>query len=117
MSAHQVLLSPFRLRNLELKNRLVSAAHANGYASGGKPKERYQAYHEARAQGGIGLIVIGGSSNISRDSGSIYGQIYVGHDEVIPDFQALADRIHRHDCAVFCQITHMGRRTSWQGGD
>ena len=117
MTAHRVLLSPFRLGALALKNRLVSAAHANGFAVNGKPQERYQTYHEARARGGIGLIVIGGSSNISRDSGSIYGQIYVGNDDVIPYFQETARRVHRYDCGIMCQLTHMGRRTSWLGGD
>jgi 2,4-dienoyl-CoA reductase-like NADH-dependent reductase (Old Yellow Enzyme family) len=96
---------------------MVSTAHANGYLSGGLPGERYQAYHEARAKGGLALTVIGGSSNIARDSGAIYGQMYVGDDRIIPHFQSVSRRLHRHGCAVICQITHMGRRTSWQGGD
>ena len=40
-------------------------------------------HHEEKAKGGIGLTMFGGSSNVSRDSGSIYGQIYVGDDRVI----------------------------------
>lgn len=117
MTAAKTVFSPYRLRKLELKNRIVSVAHASGFTEGGMPAERYQAYHEEKAKGGLALTIIGGSSNIARDSGSIYGQIYVGNDAVIPHFKALARRIHTHDCAVFCQITHMGRRTSWQGGE
>ena len=117
MSGYSALLSPFQLGKLTLKNRLVSTAHANGYLSGGVPGERYQRYHEERAKGGLALTVFGGSSNIARDSGAIYGQIYVGDDRVIPHFQSFADRMHAHECALICQITHMGRRTSWQGGD
>ncbi len=116
-TASGAAFSPFQLRSLHLKNRIVSTAHASGFTEGGLPAERYQAYHEEKAKGGIALTVIGGSSNIARDSGSIYGQIYVGNDAVIPHFQSLARRVHAHDCAVFCQITHMGRRTSWQGGE
>ncbi len=117
MSAYAALMSPFDLGKLTLRNRLVSTAHANGYITDGVPGERYQAYHEERARGGLALTVFGGSSNISRDSGAIYGQIYVGDDRVIPHFQRFADRMHAHDCALICQISHMGRRTSWQGGD
>ena len=117
MNAYSALLSPFQLGKLTLKNRMVSAAHANGYLSAGLPGERYQRYHEERARGGLALTVFGGSSNVARDSGAIYGQIYVGDDKVIPHFQSFAKRIHQHGCALICQITHMGRRTSWQGGD
>lgn len=117
MSAYSALLSPFELGTITLKNRLVSTAHANGYLVDGLPGERYQRYHEERARGGLALAVFGGSSNVARDSGAIYGQIYVGSDRVIPAFQSFAKRMHAHGCALICQITHMGRRTSWQGGD
>lgn len=117
MSAYKALLSSFDLKHLTLRNRVVSTAHAPGYAEEGRPRERYQLYHEEKARGGIGLTMFGGSSNVARDSGSIYGQIYVGDDGIIPYFKAFADRIHAHDTALMCQITHMGRRTSWDTGD
>lgn len=117
MSAYKSLLSPITIRNRTFRNRVLSTAHAPGYAEGGKPGERYQAYHEEKAKGGIGLTMFGGSSNISRDSGSIYGQIYVGDDSIIPAFRAFADRVHKHGAGLMCQITHMGRRTGWASGD
>ena len=117
MNAYPSLLSPFKLKQLDLKNRVVSAAHAPIYTEDGLPKQRYQAYHEEKAKGGVGLSIFGGSSNVSRDSGSIYGQIYVGDDRVIPWFQQFAERMHSYDTALMCQITHMGRRTSWDTGD
>lgn len=94
----------------------MSTAHAPVYAQDGKPGIRYQLYHEEKVKGGIALTAFGGSSNVSADSGSIYGQIYVGSDEVIPCFQEFADRVHAHGGALMCQITHMGRRTSWENG-
>ena len=111
------LLSPISIRNRTFRNRVVSTAHAPSYAEGGKPAERYQAYHEEKARGEIGLTMFGGSSNVSRDSGSIYGQIFVGDDSIIPVFRAFADRVHRHGAGLMCQITHMGRRTGWAAGD
>lgn len=117
MSSYKNLLSPITIRGRTFKNRVLSTAHAPGYAESGKPLDRYQAYHEEKAKGGIGLTMFGGSSNISRDSGSIYGQIYVGDDNIIPVFQQFADRIHKHGAGIMCQITHMGRRTGWAAGD
>lgn len=117
MSAYRHLLSPITIRGRTFRNRVLSTAHAPGYAEAGKPGERYQAYHEEKAKGGIGLTMFGGSSNISRDSGSIYGQIYVGDDSIVPVFRDFADRIHRHGAGLMCQITHMGRRTGWASGD
>ena len=117
MSAYFALQSPLQLGSLTLRNRLVSTAHANGYITDGVPGERYQRYQEERARGGLALSVFGGSSNVARDSGAIYGQIYVGDDKVIPHFQSFAKRMHTHGCALICQISHMGRRTSWKGGD
>jgi len=117
MSRFRSLLSPITLRGRRFRNRVVSTAHAPGYAEGGLPGERYQAYHEEKAKGGLGLTIFGGSSNVSRDSGSIYGQIYLGHDAIVPAFRQFAARIHRHEAGLICQITHMGRRTGWAAGD
>ncbi len=111
------LLSPITIRGRTFRNRVFSSAHAPGYAEDGLPGERYRAYHEEKARGGIGLTMFGGSSNVSRDSGSIYGQIHVGDDRVIPAFRELARRVHRHGAGLMCQITHMGRRTTWDSGD
>ena len=114
---YKSLMSPLQLRHLTLKNRVVSTSHAPGYTNGGVTTERYVAYHEEKAKGGLALTMFGGSSNVSRDAGSIYGQIYVGSDEIVPHFREFARRIHRHGAALMCQISHMGRRTSWDSGD
>ena len=45
------LLEPLVLRGRTLRNRIVSTAHAPGYAEGGMPLDRYQAYHEEKARG------------------------------------------------------------------
>ncbi len=112
-----ILLQPFKLKHLTLKNRIMSTPHAPSYPVDGMPAERYQLYHEEKAKGGIAMTMFGGSSNISPDSPSVFGQLYVGDDRVVPYFKEFADRIHKHDCALICQVTHMGRRTVWNAGD
>ena len=115
MTTQDPLFQPLQLGHLRLKNRIMSTSHAIAYQEDGKPKERYQAYHEEKAKGGLALTMFGGSSNIDFDSASVFGQLYVGNDDIIPYFQAFADRIHRHGTALMCQITHLGRRSADRG--
>lgn len=110
------LLTPFKIKSLELKNRIMSTSHSCGLHENGMTGERYQAYHEEKAKGGIALSMFGGSSNISVDSPSVFEQLYVGDDAVIPHFRKFSERMHRHGAALMCQITHLGRRGNpWAG--
>ena len=111
--AQDPLLQPFRLRHLTLKNRIMSTSHEPAYAVDGLPKKRYRLYHEEKAKGGLALTMFGGSTNVALDSPAAFGQLYAGSDEIIPYFKKMADAVHRHGAAVMCQLTHMGRRTSW----
>jgi 2,4-dienoyl-CoA reductase-like NADH-dependent reductase (Old Yellow Enzyme family) len=113
MNSTDPLLQPFQLKHLRLKNRVLSTSHEPAYTEDAKPKLRYQLYQEEKAKGGVALTMFGGSANVAPDSPSAFGQIYVGDDAIIPYFQQMAERIHRHGAAVMCQITHMGRRTYW----
>ena len=116
-SRYPHLLEPFRLRHLTFKNRLMSTSHAPGYVEDRHPKLRYQLYHEEKAKGGLALTMFGGSSNVAPDSPSAFGQIYIGDDSIIPVLQKFSERVHRHGCAIMCQITHMGHRTLWNVED
>ena len=104
------LLQPLRLGHLTLKNRIMSTSHACGLEEGGLPLERYQAYHEEKARGGLALTMFGGSSNIAPDSPNVFRQLNVGTDAIIPHFQNFARRVHGHGAALMVQITHLGRR-------
>ena len=106
------LLKPYRIKHLELKNRIISTSHEPAYSEDSLPKLRYQLYHEEKAKGGIGLTMFGGSTLVSPDSPPAFGNLYAGSDEIVPYFKQLADRVHQHGAAVMCQITHLGRRTS-----
>lgn len=117
LSNKDPLLQPFKLKNLTLKNRVTSTPHAPAYPENGKPTLRYQLYHEEKAKGGIGMTMFGGSSFVAPDTPSVFGQIDVSTDDIIPYFQQFAERIHQHDCGLICQISHLGRRTTWNAGN
>ncbi len=113
MGQFDALLKPLKLRNLTIRNRVLSTAHASGFGQDGNPGERYQLYHEEKAKGGVGLTIFGGSSAVAIDSPGYMRQIYVGDDAVIPYFQEFADRVHRHGAAIMIQLTHIGRKIGW----
>ena len=116
-TSHDPLLQPLTIKKLRLKNRIMSTSHAISYGVEGLPQERYQRYHEEKARGGIALTMFGGSSTISPDSPSVFGQLDVSNDAIIPVFRQFAERIHSYDAGLMCQITHMGRRTIHHGGN
>lgn len=111
------LLQSFKLKHLTIRNRIISTSHAPAFQEAGHPRDRYRLYHEEKARGGIGLTMVGGSTNIAPDSPSVFGQLYAGDDSIIPWFKKLTDGVKSHGAAVMCQITHMGRRTSWDDGN
>jgi hypothetical protein len=58
MAALEHLFAPLRLGPVELRNRIVSTAHQTTLVHNHLPTDDFVAYHEARARGGVGLIVL-----------------------------------------------------------
>jgi len=105
------LFSPLRVGNLTLKNRIFSTAHAEAMAEDGKPGPRLAAYHEAKARGGAALVMIGGSTSVHPSSPASAWNMLANHDDsIVPAYRAVADRVHRHECRIMSQLTHLGRR-------
>lgn len=113
------LFKPLKINKLTIRNRIVSTPHAEVYAEGrGFTTERYVRYHAEKARGGIGMTMCGGSSPVSIDSPyNWWKSVNLSTDEAIPHLSNLSGAVHAHDGHVMIQITHMGRRTRWDGGD
>ncbi|WP_375003564.1 FAD-dependent oxidoreductase [Aeromicrobium sp. CTD01-1L150] len=111
------LLTPYQLRHLRLRNRVVSTSHEPAYAEDGMPKDRYREYHVEKARGGVGLTMIGGSAVVAPDSPPAFGNLELHRDEIVPWLRRLTDEVHEHGAAVMTQVTHLGRRSSNFSGD
>ncbi|WP_220798154.1 NADH:flavin oxidoreductase [Roseobacter sp. OBYS 0001] len=111
------LMQPFQLKHLTLKNRIMTTSHEPAYPEDGMPKERYRAYHEERAKAGLALAMTAGSAAVSKDSPPVFNNVLAYKDEVVPWITDLTDACHAHGCAVMIQLTHLGRRTTWNKGD
>ena len=115
--ANDPLLQPYRLKHLTLKNRIMSTAHEPAYSQDGMPKQRYRLYHAEKAKGGIALTMTAGSAIVAPDSPPAFGNLHLYKDEIVPWLREMADACHEHGAAIMMQITHLGRRTSWNKGD
>jgi len=104
------LFSPLTLRSVEIRNRVLSTGHQVNMLTGGLPSPRLAAYHEARAAGGAGLIVIeAGRMHASGLSDSV---LDASTDACIPGYRAIAEAVHRHGAKLFGQLSHPGRVAS-----
>ena len=111
------LLSPFTLKHLTLRNRVMSTSHEPYYSEDGMPKDRYRLYHAEKARGGVALTMTAGSAVVSRDSPPVFGNLLAYKDEIVPWMRRLSDECHELGSAVMIQITHLGRRTAWNKAD
>jgi 2,4-dienoyl-CoA reductase-like NADH-dependent reductase (Old Yellow Enzyme family) len=117
MGDYSALLQPLTIKGITFRNRVMSGGHVPGYASGGKPGERYQLYHEEKAKGGIGLTIFGGVTSVSFESPPLeFNQLSLADDSVIPDLRAFAERVHRHGAKLMIQMYHAGRKVQHDVG-
>ena len=101
------LFSPITIRNVILRNRIVSTAHGTFMSENGLPTERIAAYHAARAAGGAGLIVMEATSvHATAVGASHYATAHT--DACIPGYRRVVDAIRAHGAAVFGQLYHPG---------
>ena len=108
MNGDSLLWTPFRLGEIELRNRFVMLAHWNGLeAPDGTPTEDLAAYYAARARGGTGLIVTG--SQAIHPSGLMcpaYGRAW--DREALPAYRRLVEAAHSNGAHIFAQLNHGG---------
>lgn len=112
-----ILLTPTSIGPVSVRNRIVSTAHSTRYTSAGIPTDRYLKYQEEKARGGVGLITVGGSAVVSRESAPAFGNIAMYKKAVVPALADIVAACHRHGSKVFIQLTHLGRRTDDHSAD
>ena len=111
------LFSPVKLGHLVAKNRIVSTPHGAAFGEDGRITDRYIRYHEAKARGGCGVVMMFGSSSIHPTSINDWGEVNNWDDSIIPQYRRMSDAIHRHGAICVSQISHRGRRGhSWYSG-
>ena len=102
------LFEPIEVGGLTLKNRLFSAGYATTMSAQHHVTDQTVAYYEARARGGISLMITQ-AIGVHHESGFYTPKmLHVDRDEYIEGLGRLADVCHQNDCFIFGQLFHVG---------
>jgi 2,4-dienoyl-CoA reductase-like NADH-dependent reductase (Old Yellow Enzyme family) len=113
------LFSPLRMREIELKNRIVVSPMCEYSAKDGHPQTWHLVHLGSRAIGGAGLIFTEASAveergRISSADTGIY------KDAHVESWRPIAEFIRSHGAVPGMQLAHAGRKAStappWTGG-
>ncbi len=102
------LFTPITIGKVEIRNRILSTGHDTTLPTDGMVNDALIAYHEARAKGGAGLIVVqvAGVHDSARYTTHI---LMATGDACIRGYRKLAETVHRHGAKIFGQVFHPGR--------
>jgi 2,4-dienoyl-CoA reductase-like NADH-dependent reductase (Old Yellow Enzyme family) len=107
------LFSPFSIKGVCIRNRIVSTGHDTDLGRHGLPTEELIAYQRARAKGGVGLIIV--QVVAVHETARYTAEVLMGtQDDCVPHFRRLFDAIHAEGAAAFVQLFHPGRELLWR---
>ncbi|MDU9004306.1 bifunctional salicylyl-CoA 5-hydroxylase/oxidoreductase [Sedimentitalea todarodis] len=119
-STRSPMFAPFRLRDMELKNRVVVSPMAQYKARDGMPTDWHFVHYAERAKGGAGLVFTE-MLCVSMEGRITPGCPCIGPEQV-REWTRLTNFVHAETNAKICaQIGHSGRkgstRLAWDGMD
>ncbi|MFD0695196.1 NADH:flavin oxidoreductase/NADH oxidase [Paenibacillus sp. GCM10027628] len=105
------LFSSYRLKGLQLKNRIVMApmCQYSVTAKDGSPNQWHYVHYLSRAIGGTGLIIME-MTDVDPDGRISDQDLGLWSDEQIPAFARIIDGVHEHGAKIGIQIAHAGRK-------
>ena len=107
------LWAPISLRGVGIQNRIVMSAHGTRLAADGLPTEALMSYYEARARGGLGLMVVSTYAvHPQRPSGGMQPALWSAHPAHQELHAQMIQRVVRHGTRIFAQIGYGGRQVS-----
>jgi len=107
------LMQSFRLKNVELRNRIVMAPMLSRLCDpNGVVSPKLIDYYTERARGGVGLIIVEYCYIDEKESKANPGQLGVYDDQLIAGLGDLAEAIQEWGAKAILQICHAGRCTS-----
>jgi anthraniloyl-CoA monooxygenase len=115
------MFTPFRLREMELKNRVVVSPMCMYSAKDGTPNEFHFVHLGSRAMGGAGLVYTE-MTDITPDARISPGCTGLYSDEHVTAWKRIVDFVHAQTSTkIALQLAHAGRKGStkllWEGMD
>jgi 2,4-dienoyl-CoA reductase-like NADH-dependent reductase (Old Yellow Enzyme family) len=102
------LFKPFRIRGLELKNRIVMAPMTRSHSPGGFPNDENVAYYARRAAANVGLVLSEGTLTRRKGaSGDANIPLFWG-DDALAGWKRVIDAVHAAGGKMGPQLWHQG---------
>ena len=107
-SAYPHLLAPLDLGFTTLANRTLMGSMHTGLEEEKNGFEKLAAFYEARAKGGVGLIVTGGISPNARGRLAPFG-CELSKFWHVNKHKVITEAVHKYDTKICVQLLHAGR--------
>lgn len=105
------LLTPIKIGNVELKNRIVMPSMTLCFTEGGFIDDRSIDWYVARAKGGVGMICVEDGIVDFPNGNNAINPVGVSDDKYIPMLAKLAKAIKDAGSVPAIQLSHAGRRS------
>jgi len=113
------LFSPIKIKNIELKNRIVVSPMCEYSSEDGFANDWHLVHLGSRAVGGAALVITEAIA-VSPEARISHGDLGIYKDEHIAKLKQITDFIHAHGAFAGTQLAHAGRKAShelpWLGG-
>ena len=100
------LLTPLQIGSIKLRNRVLMGSMHTGLEEDPEGSRKLAAFYEARAKGGVGLIVTGGFSPNSAGRVFEEGADLVSEDQ-LEFHRPITEAVHRHGGKILLPISYL----------
>jgi 2,4-dienoyl-CoA reductase-like NADH-dependent reductase (Old Yellow Enzyme family) len=114
-SATDTLFRPFRVKSLDLPNRIVMAPMTRAFSPGGVPGEDVAAYYRRRAAGGVGLILSEGTVVDRPASRNEAGIPFFHGEAALGGWARVIEEVHAAGGKMGPQLWHTGAAKGQSG--
>ncbi|HEY6952633.1 MAG TPA: NADH:flavin oxidoreductase/NADH oxidase [Bacteroidota bacterium] len=105
------LFSPFKLRTLELRNRIIVSPMCQYSAQEGIPNDWHFVHLGSRAVGGAGAVIVEATS-VTPEGRISPGDLGIWNDSQVAAFKKITAFISGHGAVPGIQLAHAGRKGS-----
>lgn len=103
------MFSPIKIKNMELKNRLVMPPMCMYMSEGGFVNDFHLVHYATRAVGQMGLLIVEATAVL--DNGGITNKdLGIWDDKFVPGLKQLTEIVHKSGSKIGIQLAHSGRK-------
>ncbi|EGC30065.1 hypothetical protein DICPUDRAFT_158258 [Dictyostelium purpureum] len=108
---HPKLFTPIKIRELELKNRVVVSPMCTYSSKEGYASDFHLTHYGSFVKSGAGLVVVEASA-VTREQRISFSDLGIWSDDHIPNLKRIVDFAHKYDSKIGIQLSAAGRKAS-----